>query len=53
MAYFLIIHTNGLHEDFEGTLNGAFEYIKSLESGTRLEIKHPGTSGHGTAGLDY
>jgi hypothetical protein len=53
MAHFIITRPDGSNYTLEGNLLSAQQALKEEGSGSKLSMLHPGTSGHGTAGIDY
>lgn len=53
MAHFTIITTTGESYLYEGSLVHAQQEMAKYGPGTTLKLTHPGTSGHGTSGIDY
>mgnify|MGYP006864982282 FL=1 len=53
MAHFIITRNNGSSYVLECDLLYAQRALEEEGSGSKLSMLHPGTSGHGTAGIDY
>ena len=53
MAQFWIELPSGDRYIFEGSLLHAQQELHKHQPGAKLSLLHPGTSGHGTSGLDY
>ena len=53
MATFTITTNEGEIHTIESDLKTALQILSDYGKGAVLEILHPGTSGHGTAGIDF
>lgn len=53
MAQFLITRNDGSNYLLECDLLYAQQILEEEGSGAKMSMLHPGTSGHGTAGVDY
>jgi len=53
MAHFTIITPAGQSYQYEGSLLHAQKEMAKHGPGAALKMTHPGTSGHGTSGIDY
>lgn len=53
MAHFKIIKADGTAYNVDCSLIHAQQILKEEGEGASMQMIHPGTSGHGTAGIDY
>jgi len=53
MAHFIITTPAGQSYPYEGSLMHAQKEMHKHGVGASMQLIHPGTSGHGTSGLDY
>lgn len=53
MAHFIITTPAGQSYVYEGSFIHAQQETAKHGHGSTLKLHHPGTSGHGTSGIDY
>jgi len=53
MAIFQIKHEDGHSVLIEGSLETVNRYLHDWAKKCTVTLIHPGTSGHGTSGIDY
>lgn len=53
MAQFKITRSDGTSYTLDCSLIHAHQILEEEGEGASMKMIHPGTSGHGTAGIDY